>query len=349
MVGEGTGACRGNYGENVPQKACLYRPARVPYGFAGSAEPIFGRCAHMVAAVGISVVDIILVMDGFKEGEGSYHCDRLITEGGGMAATAVCAAARLGSETRLFSRVGDDVHGRFVVEGLRAFGVDTSGVVTVPGRTTMTSIVFVDRNTGEKQFYSEFEKSAYIEPVEADLSPLEKMDVLLVDGHWMDQALRSARWARERGVPVVADFKYMYDGLAEVFPYVDYLIIPLFFAAEITGERSIERILETLESRFWGTSVVTLGGEGGAYLSDGALRRYRTFPVACVDSTGAGDAFHGAFCHFLSRGADLSRCLELSSAVGALNCRALGGRAALPTPEELSAFLTLNGTDPRLP
>lgn len=303
----------------------------------------------MIAAVGISVVDIILVIDGFNEGEGSFHCDRLITEGGGMAATALCAAARLGSETRLFSRVGDDIHGRFVIEGLRSFGVDTSGVVAVPGRNTTVSIVFVDRNTGEKQFYSEWEKSAYIDPAEAELSLLEGAEVLLVDGHWMDQAFRSARWAKEHGVPVVGDFKRMYDGLEEVLPLVNYLIIPFFFAAEITGERLIDRILDELVSRWGGTPVVTLGSEGGAYLSDGAVRKYRTFPAVCVDSTGAGDAFHGAFCHFLSRGAGISRCLELSSAVGALNCRALGGRSALPTSQELSAFLAANGTAPTLP
>ena len=312
----------------------------------------------MIAAVGISVVDIMLVMDGFGEGEGSFHCERLLTEGGGMAATALCAAARLGSRTCLFSRVGDDLHGRFVVEGLRAFGVDTSGVAAVPGRNTTVSIVLVDRKTGEKQFYSEREKSAYIDPIKADLSLLAGAEALLLDGHWTDQALRSALWARERGVPVVGDFKSMYDGLEEVLPLVDYLIIPFFFASEITGERLIDRILAGLSSRWGGTPVVTLGDGGGAYLTGGSLRRYRTFPVgsphvgvpvACVDSTGAGDAFHGAFCHFLSRGADLDRCLELSSAVGALNCRALGGRAALPGPLELSAFLAASGADPSLP
>ena len=182
--------------------------------------------ALMIAAMGISVMDIILVLDGFREGEGSFHCSRLLTEGGGMAATALCAAARLGSSTRLLSRVGDDIHGRFIIDGLRAFDVDTAGVAAVPGRHTTVSIVLVDRNTGEKQFYSEWEKSAYIDPVTADLSLLDGAGVLLVDGHWTDQAFRGARWAREHGVPVVADFKRRYEGLDEIFPLVDYLIIP---------------------------------------------------------------------------------------------------------------------------
>ncbi len=303
----------------------------------------------MIAAVGISVVDILLVMDGFRTGEGSFHGERMYTEGGGMAATALCAAARLGSRTRLFSRVGGDIHGRFVIEGLERFGVDASGVRMIEGRNTTVSIVLVDRATGEKQFYSEYEKSAFIDPLEMDLSLLEGTDVLLLDGHWTDQALRAAQWARTRGIPVVSDFKRMYAGLEDVFPLVDYHLLPRFFAAELTGERDPESILRALASRYPGTPVITGGSEGGMYFLDGAVRTYRSFPVECMDSTGAGDAFHGAFCHFLARGADMARCLELASAVGALNCRALGGRAALPAPSELSAFLETHGVNPELP
>jgi sulfofructose kinase len=267
-----------------------------------------------------------------------------------MAATGLCAAARLGSETCLLSRVGDDIHGRYIRERLERFGVNTAGVIAVPGRNTTVSIVLVDRNTGEKQFYSEFEKSAYIDPLEGDLSLLEGSDVLLVDGHWTDQALRSAKWARERGIPVVSDFKRMYRGLEPVFPLVDYHILPLFFAAEVSGEREPESILRKMHSLFGGVPVVTSGSEGGMYLRDGEALRFRAFPPPrLVDSTGAGDAFHGAFCHFLEQGADLGRCLELASAVGALNCRAYGGRAALPDREELSGFLVDNGADPVLP
>jgi sulfofructose kinase len=325
-------------------------PARIIFITNGLTGKKSGNGDPMIAAVGISVIDIILVMDGFREGEGSYHCEKLSTEGGGMAATGLCAAARLGSETRLFSRVGDDIHGRFVRDGLAQYGVDASGVIAVPGRNTTVSIVLVDRNTGEKQFYSEFEKSAYIDPLEGDLSLLEGMDVLLVDGHWTDQAWRSAQWARERGIPVVSDFKRMYRGLEKVFPLVDYHILPFFFAAEVSGEREPVSILRKLRALYGGVPVITSGSEGGIYLRENKVFRYRAFPPPrMVDSTGAGDAFHGAFCHFLERGADIGRCLELASAVGALNCRAYGGRTALPTREELSCFLAANGADPVLP
>ena len=304
---------------------------------------------NMISAVGISTVDIILLMDGFKAEEGSYHCERMITEGGGMAATSLAAASRLGSKTRLFSRIGDDVYGSFIVEKLKEYGVDHSGVVTAPGRNSTVSVVFVDKKSGEKQFYSEYEKSAYIDPVELDVSLLEGTEVLLVDGHWTDQALRSALWAKEREKPVVGDFKRMYSGLERLLPLVDCLIIPFFFAVEITGEADMHSTLKKLHTRYGGLPVVTEGNRGGAYYYRGKMLRYPAFSISCVDSTGAGDAFHGAFCHFFSRGAEIGRCLELSSAVGALSCRAYGGRAALPTREELASFLEENGRDPAFP
>ena len=303
----------------------------------------------MISAVGISVVDHIMIMDGFRTGEGSFHCERYYRRTGGMAATALCAASKLGSLTRLFSRVGDDPGGEVIRRDCAAFGVDTSGIINVPGRNSVVSFVMVDKNTGEKQFYSERVKSVFINPIELDTARLEGTAVLLVDGHWTDQALRAVMWAKNHSVPVVADFKRSYPGIDNLFPYIDYFIVPRFFAEEITGKSEVAAVLTALSDKQPGVPVITNGTYGGSYLTDGIVGHYPVFPVECVDSTGAGDAFHGAFCHFLSRGGRLDRCLELSSAVGAMNCRGIGGRESLPTSEELARFLESHGAAPDLP
>ncbi|MFC1542229.1 carbohydrate kinase family protein [Candidatus Latescibacterota bacterium] len=297
----------------------------------------------MIAAIGISVVDHIMVVNGFNDREGSYHTEKYIIEGGGMAATALCAASKLGSDTRLFSLVGDDLNGQFILEGLAKFNVDVSGVIGLKGKTSPAGVIIVDLNTGEKQFYSERFKSVYAAPVDLDVSLLGGADVLLLDGHWIDGSLKGARYAKAHGVPVVADFKRMYEGVETLFPYIDYFIVPAFFAEQVTGKRTIEGMLGKLKSMQPGIPVLTQGRDGGAYLSGGKMKQYETFEVDVVDSTGAGDAFHGAFCHFLSRGVNFEMCLNLSSAVGALNCRSLGGRNSLPSTEELSCFLREKG------
>ncbi|MFC1651112.1 carbohydrate kinase family protein [Candidatus Latescibacterota bacterium] len=297
----------------------------------------------MIAAIGISVVDHIMVVNGFNDKEGSFHAEKYIIDGGGMAATALCAASILGSDTRLFSLVGDDLNGRFIVDGLSKYDVDVSCVFALEGKTSAAGVIFVDSKTGEKQFYSERFKSAYTSPVELDVSLIEGADVLLLDGHWIDGSLKGARYAKENGIPVVADFKRMYDGVDTLFQYIDYFIVPEFFAEQITRERTVGKMLGALKLIQPGIPVITQGNSGGVYLDSGKAERYETFDVDVVDSTGAGDAFHGAFCHFLSRGVDFEMCLNLSSAVGALNCRSLGGRDSLPSTEELSRFLRENG------
>ncbi len=303
----------------------------------------------MITAIGISVIDHIMVIDGFKVDEGSFHCEQYLIEGGGMAATALCTASKLGAHTRLFSRTGDDVNAQLIIEGLKKFGVDTAGIVKATDKHSTICIVLVDSRTGEKQFYSERIKSAYTGKITLDSTLLEGTRVLLLDGHWIDEALKAARWARKNNIPVVADFKRNYDDLDKLFPYIDYFIIPHFFACELAGKCNTDVLLRKLASLQPGIPVITMGSEGGVYLADGEIRRYKAFPVNCVDSTGAGDAFHGAFCYFLPHGLDIGRCLELSSATGALNCRALGGRAALPTRSELSAFLSANGSHSQFP
>lgn len=305
--------------------------------------------SYIIAVIGIATLDMIMVMEGFNGHEGSFHCDKLITEGGGMAATALCTASKLGSPTRLFSRIGDDVHGQFILDGLKRYGVDTCGTVSLEGRSTTVAIVITDSITGEKQFFSGRIKPAFIDPVQLDTSLLEGADVLLVDGHWIEGSLTGCKWAQSHGIPVVADFKCMYPGVESLLPYIGYFIIPSFFAEEMTGEKTTRRILKKLTSLQAGVPVITCGSKGGAYLSNGEVTTYRAFPITCVDSTGAGDAFHGAFCHFLSLGVNIGRCLELSSAVGALNCRAIGGRTALPSRDELRQFLRENGANPEFP
>jgi len=293
----------------------------------------------MISAIGIAGVDHILVIDSFYDREGSYWADAYRVEGGGMAATALCTASRLGSPARLFSRIGDDINGQFIAEKLVSFNVDVSCLVTVPGAHSFVSIIHVNGKTGEKQFYSDKNQPVFRGHIDLDCSRLEGTKVLLVDGFWMEAALTGAQWAFEHSIPVVGDFKSRYDGLDELLHYVSYLIVPEFFAQEMTGQNSLSGMLKELSSLCPGVPVITRGSHGGVYQDGNDIRQYPAFPVETVDTTGAGDAFHGAFCHFLAAGNTLDRCLEMASAVGAMNCRALGGRTGLPTSGELSYFL----------
>jgi sulfofructose kinase len=293
----------------------------------------------MISAVGISTLDHLLVVDGFNIIEGTFTATSYTCEGGGMSATALCAAARLGSKTRLFSKIGDDVNGQIIIRGLHKYNVDTKGCEVIRNANSFVSFVLINRNTGDKQFYNEEIYKIFEQKVRIRKKLLEGSRVLLVDGYWTEGAIEATAWAAKNNVPVVADFKEYFNGIDILLPYIDYLIIPDFFARKIAMESNNENVLRFWKSKIKGIPVITNGNKPGYYLINDKVKKIPVFRIKCIDSTGAGDAFHGAFCHFLALNQPIEICLQMASAVGALNCRAVGGRNALPDINELNNFI----------
>jgi sulfofructose kinase len=155
----------------------------------------------------------------------------------------------------------------------------------------------------------------------------------------MEAAQEAVIWASQNNVPVVADLKENIPGIDKLLPYINYLIIPDFFAVSLTESEDKYMILHSLKKMINGIPVITEGSKGGTYLLHDQVRNYRVFHVDCIDSTGAGDAFHGAFCHFLALKYPLENCLDLASAAGALNCRSVGGRKGLPDISTLTDLI----------
>jgi len=301
----------------------------------------------MISAIGISTIDHLMVVENFINKEGTFYSESYSIEGGGMAATAMCAASKLGSKTKLFSRIGDDVNGQFILKGLTDFKVDTTGTVTVKNARSFTTLIFIESKSGEKQFWCEKKPVVFEKTLKLNIDLLKGTKVLLIDSFWMEAAQEAVLWASQNNIPIVADFNEYVTGIDKLFPYVNYLIVPSFFAISLTQKNTISDILHSLKKMINGIPVVTDGSKGGAYLPGDKVRNYKVYNVPCNDSTGAGDAFHGAFCHFLSLNYPLERCLDMASAVGALNCQAIGGRKGLPDNNLLMSFVNkslLNNT-----
>jgi sugar/nucleoside kinase (ribokinase family) len=154
-----------------------------------------------------------------------------------------------------------------------------------------------------------------------------------------------ARAAHAAGAIVTADIDNIYEGLPELLPLIDVLITSSEFPHRLTGISDERAALVEIKVRY-GCAVVgvTLGARGGLiyceaeFIESAAL----AVPGGCRDTTGAGDAFHGGFIYGMLCGEDLEACMKLGNAVAALKCRTLGGRAALPTADELAAFILAN-------
>jgi sulfofructose kinase len=281
-----------------------------------------------VVGLGLCVLDQLWVVEDYRLSAPRTRWLEHARGPGGMVATALAQAARLGCPTQLITAVGDDAAGREVLAALRAHGVGTRRVRRHPGHPTSVATVLVDRRTRDRRFIVADRRALEREAPDLDPGPIRPGRILLLDGHFGRSALAAARRARACGVPVVGDFCDARPIHRRLLPYVDFPIVPEEFAAH-WGVGGPRETLCDLASRFGGSPVVTLGARGALAWLDGRIRRIPARRVHVRDTTGAGDVFHGAFAAGLAHGWDPLDALGLASRAAARACTALGGTGRL--------------------
>lgn len=289
--------------------------------------------------VGHAALDRIYRIEAFPPKPTKIRALEHIETGGGMAANAAAAAARLGGETELWSRVGDDDNGVKIRRALTAAGVDARYVQQFEDNRSSTSVILVD-GQGERLIVGSRDVNMPSGTSWLPLERIEEADAVLADLRWLEGARVVLEAARKAGIPTVLDADLGgREAMGELLALTDYAIFsaPALeeFAAEGTMDDRLRRI-ETLGPRHAG---VTMGEHGYMWREGGKAGSTPAFKVAVVDTTGAGDAFHGAFALGVAEGRATAENVRRACAVAALKCTRLGGRAGLPTADELAAFL----------
>jgi sulfofructose kinase len=281
-----------------------------------------------IVGLGLCVVDELLVVDGSPPDATRTRYRERVVSPGGMVATALAQAAQLGCPSQLISAVGDDRDGRFLLRELRALGVGTRRVVRGPECPTTRAIVLVNAANGERRFLVPDRRALERRAPDFDLAPIRAGRILLVDGHYPAQALRALRRARETGALVVADFSDSRPAYHRMLPFVDYPIVSEEFGRS-WGVGGARETLHALRDEYGGLPVVTEGHRGALALVDGRVRRIAAARARVRDTTGAGDAFHGAFAAGLYYGQKPLAALSLAARAAARSCTAVGGPAGL--------------------
>jgi len=288
-----------------------------------------------IIGLGLCVVDHVYLVDKLELSSERMRFSKRLVGTGGMMGTALAQAASLGASAHALSLLGADADGRFVRRSLKALGVKTRRLLLSPDFETTVAVVLVEGKTGERRFIVPDRRALESQAPDFDLSRIDRNATLMVDGHFPHQALRAVRRAREVGASVIGDFHRPSPGVRELLPYVDYPIVPLEFAT-LFSPGGPQRAIEKLAEQYGGTPVVTMGEEGGFYLDEGRVRQYEARRVRVIDTTGAGDVFHGAFAVGICRGLGLVESIDLAVRAASLCCTALGGMGRLMTPHDES-------------
>lgn len=271
-------------------------------------------------------------------------------QGGGPAATAAAAIARLGGRVAFIGRIGDDDYGRKIREAFEQVGVDISwGLQVIPGARSQWAFCVAHKATGLRAILWRPPATGTIAPEDLDLHRATSTLVVLVDTHHIAAALRLVRRCRELTIPTVADIERPSDQNQQLLQLVDYPILPEDCALDWTGEQSCEAAATALSRQAGGAVVITMGARGSlACTSNGEILYQPAFEVhPVVDTTGAGDVYHGAFAYAVARNMPLREAMRFASATAALSCQALGGRAGLPTLSQVEALLQRGERLPR--
>ena len=299
-------------------------------------NPTFTRPAgSAVVFVGAATIDSIVLVREFPQPDDRVLAESIVTAGGGPAATAAVAAARLGVPVAFVGTVGDDADGERIIEGLAAEGVDVSGVTRQAGARSAASVIVVDRSRGTRAICA---RPGPEVDVSGGTRLLEKAEWVHADHHgWsaVRHLLRAGTSGRPRlsidaGNPIPG---FTPDGVDLYAPTVEAL-------QRIYGQASPDELLDAAV-RDGATRVVATNGGRGALAADASGERASVdgVEVDVVSTLGAGDVFHGALVAAHVRELSLPASLKYANAVAALSCRGLDGRSAIPTDHEVQAHL----------
>jgi sulfofructose kinase len=263
---------------------------------------------------------------------------------GGQTATAMVALRRLGLRTAYCGRFGSDEEGKFSLNSLITEGVNVDYSEVVKDSRNQIAFILVESKSGERTVIWDRDERLAYGPEDVPLEFARRGSVLHLDAHDPPACLALAKIARESGTIVSADIDNIYKGLEDLLPFIDILISSKNFPRRLTGIEDPKLALKEIKSRY-GIALLgmTLGTQGALIYHDDQYIKEDAFevPGGCVDTTGAGDAFHGGFLYGLLTGEEIEPSLRLGCAVAALKCRQLGTRPGLPSKIELKRFLGL--------
>ena len=297
-----------------------------------------------VLGFGVVAVDDIVYVDAYPPSDSKAPVVAEKRDGGGLAGTALVAAARLGARTAYGGILGDDDLSRFTLAEFEREGVDCSLVVRQPGARPVHSIIIVDRSNGHRTIL--YSGVMTPPPLQDVAQAIAQSRVLFVDSTIAAWALDALRLAHEHGVAVVADLERRPGQVvSDLGAAVDHLILGSAFASQMTGKSEPADMVRSLRTPAHAACVVTTGGDGCWYATRASdeIRHLPAFKVQAVDTTGCGDVFHGAYAASIARGEPIERALTVATATAGLKATRPGGRNGIPDRAEVEQFLRQHG------
>lgn len=294
-----------------------------------------------IVGLGLATVDILTAVPHLPGPDDVFEVQALELQGGGPVATALIAAARLGSLCAMIGTTDTGAWGDLIVREFAADGVDTVHLERRRPGVASRSVILVEGAEGRRSILYSKGTVGTVEPASLPREAIQRAKVLHLDGSHLEAAVAAAEIARDAGALVSLDggAGELWPGIDRLLPLVDVMVVAHRFAENVTGVRDPDRASDALRDLGAGQVVITDGPAGAWYLEGDERGHVPAFEVQAVDTTGAGDSFHGAYLYAVLEGMPIAERVRFASAVAAEVCLQLGGRTGLATRAEVDAFL----------
>ena len=284
--------------------------------------------------------DITFPVEKFLTENKKIRVKERIECGGGPASNAAYLLGKWGSEVYIAGLVGNDTYGQKIKQEFLEANVNTKYLEMRENYQTSNSIIINNTSIGSRTVLSYRASEEIMANFELDFEP----DIILIDGHEYEASLKVLE--RYPNAISIIDAGRPTDKIVELATKVNYAVCSKEFAETVTGimidyekAETILKLYHKMEEKFKGTIVVTLESKGSLYKYDGHVGIMDAIKVKALDSTGAGDLFHGAFAYGLSKNYDLNTILTIATVAGGISVTKIGGRASVATQEEMRQYI----------
>lgn len=294
--------------------------------------------------VGHSTFDTTIPMDEYPTENIKYRLKQHIECGGGPASNGGYLLAKWGMDTTMCSVIGNDYYGERIVEDFLKIGANIKYLERMDNHYTTSSYIIANMSNGSRTILAS--KDEAIRHLSKPLNIYA--DVILVDGEHPESAEELLRFNDRPDVISVIDAGRLNDDTRKLGKMVKYLVCSKDFAEEFADCKldvnNIEGLIDChkkLTDYFQNTVIITLEAAGSFTIIDGQYEVIPSVKVKALDSTGAGDIFHGAFTYFISNGYSLREAIRYSSITSAISVTRIGSRFSIPELREVMDYDTI--------
>lgn len=291
-----------------------------------------------ILCIGHAAYDVTLPLEKYPQENDKYSIEESLEAGGGPAANAAYLLAKWGVKTGFVGLIGEDIYGERIIREFQEVDVDLSLIEIEKNYPTPFSTILINKENGSRTIIN---RKLPHRGLKINKQLLENIQpkVILVDGHELEASLEILeRFPKAISLLDAGSLKEATEILARK---VDYLVASEKFAKQystiedLDSAENYKKCMDRLKKLSPQQVVVTLGDQGLIYDKQGEIIKLPAYNAKAIDTTGAGDIFHGAFAYGLLRDFSLMKNLKFSSATSALSVEKLGGRQSIPDLEEV--------------